>query len=350
MSEKQKIFVVAVGMHTPIGLNTEMTVAAFNAGISGFAIADEHNKEYSPFTMSLIPEDSLPPLNPDLENIGLTTRQRRMLRIATSAIAEIMDEHAFSEPLPLFLSGPESIPDCPTALRPDFIKLLSVQTGCKFNNEMSRTIATGRSGGLEAIDMAFRYLSASGADFALVGGVDSYLSLYLLGTMDMQDRVLAENIVDGFAPGEASGFLLLATVNGLKQLGKPAMCTLYVPGIAKENGHKYSDKPFMGDGLASAVYMAAQNSDIRNGINKIYSGMNGESYHAKEYGVAVVRNKQLFSEEFSHEHPADCFGDIGAAFAPVLIGIHAFTEKVSNESVLICCSSDMKLRSSIVAQ
>jgi hypothetical protein len=51
-----------------------------------------HNKNFNPMRMALIPEDALPPLNPELTSLtGLTSRQRRILRIATPAIQEVID-------------------------------------------------------------------------------------------------------------------------------------------------------------------------------------------------------------------------------------------------------------------
>ena len=48
-------------------------------------------------------------------------------------------------------------------------------------------------------------------------------------------------------------------------------------------------------------------------IGQVYSSMNGENYFAKEFGVMIIRNRDTIAVDFDVLHPADCFGDIGAA-------------------------------------
>ena len=72
----------------------------------------------------------------------------------------------------------------------------------------------------------------------------------------------------------------------------------------------------------------------------------------KEHGVAMIRNSEYLAENLKVEHPADCFGDLGAAFGPVAIGLTAFyqTTGKARTPCLICCSSDKDARAAIVVQ
>jgi 3-oxoacyl-[acyl-carrier-protein] synthase-1 len=126
--------------------------------------------------------------------------------------------------------------------------------------------------------------------------------------------------MDGFVPGEGAGMLLLATEQAVNTYGLSPIGVISLPGIAVESGHRYSEQPYRGDGLADAFSLALENCPNQI-IQTILASLNGENLGAKEYGVAVVRNKEKLAEDFRLEHPADCFGDIGAAFAPVLTGI-----------------------------
>lgn len=93
------------------------------------------------------------------------------------------------------------------------------------------------------------------------------------------------------------------------------------PGMGQEKGHIFNeDAPHMGDGLDKAVKQALSNHD-NIAINAIFSSMNGERYWSKEHGVAMIRNKHFMSEEVEIHHPADCFGDLGAATGPVLTAL-----------------------------
>ena len=47
------------------------------------------------------------------------------------------------------------------------------------------------------------------APFMLAGGIDTYRDLYVLGTLDMEQRVKSAANLDGFIPGEGAAFLLL---------------------------------------------------------------------------------------------------------------------------------------------
>lgn len=339
-----KIYLAATGMLTPVGFDSVSTNAAVAAGISAYEDSRHHNKNFNPMRMALIPEDALPPLNPELTSLtGLTSRQRRILRIATPAIQEVIASVPLKEPPALFLALPEFIPGAAFSIHPKFLDAFEIQTNVKLDKTSSRIFATGRAGGIEAIDLVFKYFQATGKDVALVGGVDTYLDHLLLSVLDKDNRILAENISDGFAPGEAAGFLLLVSERVKDYLPHPPKAEIFMPGLANESGHRYSEEPYRGDGLASAFQLAIKNSDGKP-IDAIYASLNGENFGAKELGVAFMRNKSAFVENVQTEHPADCFGDIGAAFGPVLIA-NASNSKQSN--ILCYCSSDKQSRAAI---
>lgn len=342
-----KIYLAATGMLTPVGFDTASTNAAILAGVSAYEDSQHHNKNFNPMRMALIPEDALPPLNPELLSLpGLTSRQRRILRIATPAIQQVVAESPLKEPPALFLALPESIPEYDFSLHPKFIDALETQTNIKFDKAASRIFATGRAGGIEAINLVFQYFEATGKDVAIVGGVDTYLDHLLLGMLDKDNRILAENISNGFAPGEAAGFLLLVSERVKAYLSHSPKAVIFTPGLASELGHRYSEEPYRGDGLANSFKIAINNSAGKP-IEAIYASLNGESFGAKELGVAFMRNKSAFTEDAKTEHPADCFGDVGAAFGPILI---ANTLASKQKNILCYCSSDQQARAAVVVE
>ena len=113
--------------------------------------------------------------------------------------------------------------------------------------------------------------------------------------------------------------------------------------LQEEAGHRYSEEPYRGDGLANAFKLAIENAGAHS-IRYVYASMNGENFCAKEYAVAYSRNRAALSENIQIAHPADCLGDIGAAFAPVMLGI--MTELGTMPSLLYC-SSDGAERSAV---
>lgn len=343
----QDTFILGVGMATPIGDCVAQTATSVRAGISRYKESSIYNKRFEPMTLALLPEEALPPLNDALAALpGLTACQSRMLRLADLALKDLGEALPKHQPIPLLLAGPEPLPDRPPAITTDFLGQLAVQTGIHLDEKFSQIFASGRAGGLEALKAA-QALLAQGHDTVLVGGVDSYLDLYLLGTLDQDNRVLAPGIMDGFCPGEGAGFLLLGCERTLPSTGTKPLARLSPPGLAEESGHRYSQQPYKGDGLAQAFTQALQSGEPP--VRSVLCSLNGENFGVKEWGVAYMRNKENFAEGFRLLHPADGFGDIGAAFAPVLIGLVAWgiQQGTLQGPALVWCASEHALRGAV---
>lgn len=300
-------------------------------------------------TLALTPEDALPPLHEELENVSkLTSRQRRMLRLATKPIAEALATSIAPINPPLLLAGPEEIPDCPKPIDDAFLTHLHLQAKGGFNLGRSKLFAQGRASGIEVIVQAWSLLISQTEPFVLVGGVDTYLDLYLLGTLDMHDRVLADGVMDGFSPGEGAAFLLLASSQTVEKHGLKPLANLYQPALANEPGHRYSQSPYKGAGLSQAVTTALATLNGQK-VNVVFSSMNGENLHAKEWGVASIRNQASLTEKLQFEHPADCYGDPGAAAGPLMIGLAALGMKGGEipGPCLVYCSSEHEKRGAV---
>ena len=75
-------------------------------------------------------------------------------------------------------------------------------------------IETGHAAGAMAVKAAWEAVRSGAAEFALAGGVDSYLEAETLEWLEANDQVHSagpENNPYGFIPGEAAGFVLLAS-------------------------------------------------------------------------------------------------------------------------------------------
>jgi len=306
----QPVEIIAMGVLTPVGANAKMTAASVVAGISAFQASRICNKQYNPMTMALVPDDALPALEKSLAAETLTGRQQRMLRLATPALQQVTENT--DQPLPLMLCGPEKLPGRRSVISDKFLRQLMVQSKVALDLENSYVFPDGRAAGLYALEAAMQMLEQGGHQRVLVGGVDSYMDLHLLTSLDNDDRVLAEGVMDGFVPGEGAGFLLLQTA------GAKSGIKIYPPGIVDEPGNRYSAEPYLGDGLAGAVTEALSCAGSEQ-VNTVFSSFNGEHFAAREWSVAALRSQQNLSAEASLIHPADCYGDLGAATVPVLM-------------------------------
>src|SRR5512132_2814541 len=66
-----------------IGSGTDQVWAAARTGIGRIVSSDVMDRYFDPIKMALVPEDSLPPVNMEIDELPLPPRARRMLRLAT---------------------------------------------------------------------------------------------------------------------------------------------------------------------------------------------------------------------------------------------------------------------------
>jgi 3-oxoacyl-[acyl-carrier-protein] synthase-1 len=261
----------------------------------------------------------------------------RMLMLGVPALREAVADRTGPEAIPLFLGLPEAYASHGAA----FIASLAQAAQVNVDLAASEAICAGRAAGLFALEQALEFLARGAGNFVLVGGVDTYLDDDVLLALDAEDRLQGEGVSDGFIPGEGAGFLLLGAT------GASAQARIAAIGLGSESGHRYSDQPYRGDGLAQAVReVFRRDASAHAPVRSVYAGYNGENFWAKEWGVAYLRNRERFAEAFRFEHPADCFGDLGAALGPVLIGLAAtgIAKGYRAAPCLVWCSSDREAR------
>jgi 3-oxoacyl-[acyl-carrier-protein] synthase-1 len=250
----------------------------------------------------------------------------------------------------VLLGTPEAWPGRADPAGEKFLDHLAVQSKVAFDLSHSRMFPVGRAAGLYALQEAIEQLKTGQAEQIVVGGVDTYLDLYLLGTLDMEGRVLAEGVMDGFVPGEGAGFLLLSRgTNSIPRKTPLAIVLGVATGV--EKGHRYSEEVYRGDGLASTIQrLFGSVPQKKEKVRTIYAGFNGENFWAKEWGVAYIRSQDNFETDFRVEHPADCFGDPGAALGPLAVGLAAIGMQRGylKGPSLVWCSSDREERAATV--
>lgn len=335
--------ILGMGMLTPVGLTAPQSAASVRAGITRFAETSVYDKRFEPFTMSLLPDEALPPLHPELEKaVSLTSRQVRLLRLAAPALQEALIGDPDGNGVPLFLGAPEHLKSRPQPLNEGFFAQLGVQSGVGLDIAASKVIFGGRAAGLMALQAAMACLAAGKHSVVLAGGVDTYLDLYLLGTLDMEDRILGQAVMDGFIPGEGAGFVLLSS----RESSFPKLSPVFT---GFEEGHLGSDEPYQGEGLATVFAEILGSGAFEQPVREVYSAMNGENHWAKEWGVAFLRNQGSFDPSHGMHHPADCLGDTGAASGIILTILAAIGigKGYRRSPALITCSSDLGNRAAV---
>lgn len=302
-------YVMRTGLVCAVGHGAAQCSAAFRADISGYRMSSVLGRGREPLRMALVPELELAPLAPALEaEPPPGDRECRMLRLGGMALAQLA---GFDGPLFLALPEPRSTLGG-FRIRPDFVAMLQMQAAVRFAPQ-SQTFALGRAGGFFALQAALAALEA-GAPQVLVGGVESFFDLRLLAAFDGERRLLADDVRDGFTPGEAAAFVWLT-----RRPVPGGGTVIRAVGTAEDAGHRYSEQPALGSGLSAALDDMRWRAASLPPVRSCFAGLNGESFGAKAWGVAHMRHHALFDPELAFEHPADLYGDVGAATALSLL-------------------------------
>ena len=343
--------IVNVGMMTAVGVGAPQTSTSVRASIARFKESEFYNQHGEPMILALLPDNVLPPLDPALEARDLSAHQRRLLQLAMPALQETLQGIPHPHNVPLFLGVPETGPGQTPVVPPAFLAVLAHHSSVTFNLAASRMFPNGRAAGLLALRAAVEHVNSGAAQYALAGGVDSYFDRDLLEALDEEDRVKAEGVMDCFIPGEGAGFLLVCAEPGAVPAHLPPLARITGVEIGAELGHLYSSEPYRGDGLAHTVQGVLTAAATPAGqIKTVVAGYNGEHLWHKEWGVAYLRNQDKFARPHDFEHPADCFGDPGAALGLLLVGLAAtgIQKGYVTPDCLVWCSSDRGERGAVI--
>jgi 3-oxoacyl-[acyl-carrier-protein] synthase-1 len=336
------VVIVSAGLVSPVGLSLPETAAAARARIGRLREIDWFDRRQEAFIVGRVPEEGLPPLAGALAGQPLQAREARMLRMAQVALEEaVAPLKGVAGPLPLLLGLPEqhtTLPIQPAA----FLKHLAVQAPGLVDAGRSVAATRGRAAGLMALREGASRLRRGDSGFVLVGGVDSLVDPYVLGTLDLQGRVRNSVNNDGFSPAEGAAMLLLSLDSTAMAQGLQPLAQLLAAANGHEPGHLYAEEPYRGEGLAAAFAALLAEAPPPQPIASVYCSFNGERYWAREYGVARLRQSHAFAPEHAMEHPAECFGDLGAAHGPALAALaaHGLRHGYRRAPCLVFASSD----------
>ena len=339
--------ILSVGMVTPIGLCAAQAAAAHRTGITGLRESYVHDRFVEPLVMGLVEETALPALVEPLAATRIAVPRRRLLRMAGAALDEALGE--LREPVPLLLGCAEARKNAAVAVDVAFLEQLATQSGRALDLSSSRAVACGRAAGLVALAEAADLIGRGVKDLVLVGGADSYLDEVWLAELDREGRLHNGELPDGFVPGEGAAFVLLAGAGAAARRGWTPLAHVASVGLGREPGNRSTDIPCLGDGLTQA-FADALRAPAAGGVRGLYTGMNGESFWAKELGAAQLRHGAHFAEPLRIDHPADAVGDLGAAAGPTMLALAAWTLRSGYREgpILVTCSSDGEERAAVL--
>ncbi len=331
------VAVVGCGARTALGANLRDSFDLMRMGIGGLQECDflRLKRTGDPITLAIDP--TLPVAMPMI---------KRMEEMALSAAREALATGgAAGLPLGLLLATPHPRPgaDRP-ACRQLAISLLN-RLGENVSKPHYRTIPHGNDGGLTAIFQAMKWLNAREIGACLVGGVESPVDLAYLDWLDGQSRLKGEERPFGYCPGEGAAFLLLTSAPTVSRL--PAAPLGWIAGVtrASEPSPWYTQQPGRAVGLSEAIgglFLPAPLKSYRADV--VYSDLNGEPWRADEWAPAYIRTADHHGEPLHMRHPADAWGDVGAA-SGVLLSAMAVSEiahpRMRSRSAVVFTAADL---------
>lgn len=274
----------------------------------------------------------------------------KLVRLAAPAIQECLKAagKTKSESIPVLLcvaekERPGRLGGIDDQLLPEIQAILAT----RFHTR-SQILARGRVGGVEAMDLARRWIHDERMPYVIVAGVDSFLVAQTLTAYGEQFRLLTESNSNGFIPGEAGAAVLLGPPNDLA----PEELRCMAIGFGREKATINSEEPLRGDGLVEAYRALKVDGGLTlDDTDYRYTDCNGEQYGFKNDRLAFMRVVRKLKARFDHLHPADSIGEVGAAVVPCMIGMALISAQkgyAQGPGVLCHCSNDEGERAAMI--
>jgi len=323
MSVSTPLVVTGIGAVSPVGNDVTESCASERAEICGFA---EH-----PYFNPITPDPKWDPKEPFTAALQPAIDHRlqapeRLLHLAGAALRNLvkrarlkrgdLDRTALMFALP---RGDEVV--ARWRLEHDFAPELLRRMGWS-DCHVAAVEQSGHVGVFRLVAEAQRLLAEGQFRSAVIVGVDSYHSIARLRLLDGMYRLRSERAPDGFLPGEAAAAVLVEA----KGANRLPLAALGTPGFGEEPRPLEATPKLSSsaNGLADAISAAVD--DPTSWPPWIFSDLNGESYRAFEWALLATRHANQVETMLPLEHPAECFGDVGAASGGMLLAcaVHGF--------------------------
>ncbi len=308
------VVVVGVGARTAVGMTGPATAAAVRAGLAGFA---QH-----PYAVDTAGRPMVVAFAPylDIELGGAERLSELAAPSAEEAIAGLARASGGKPTVPIFMGLPPPRPGRAKDLRGVVDRVTAVVAAAGLRPGEGAAIEAGHAAGAMALQAAWEATRSGAAEFALAGGVDSYVEPETLEWLEANGQLHSagpDNNAYGFIPGEAAAFILLGSAAAATRVDLSASLEILTTRSAKETRLIKTETVCLGEGLTALFRALAAELPRGAKIDHLYCDMNGEPYRADEFGFATIRAGGLFKDASAFTAPADCWGDVGAASGPL---------------------------------
>jgi len=253
------------------------------------------------------------------------------------ALAQALEPFGSSESgnieVALALALPIPRPGLPTGLEQDLRERIARAFPGRFTTLASFQV--GHAGGLLGLHAAFRKFAEGSFDACVIAGVESYLSPETLEWLEENEQLHGAGPLNnawGFIPGEGAGAVLVVSGATAGRLRLEPLAQVLSVGKGFEPNRIKTETVCVGEGLTAAFREGLSGLPSGAKVTDVYCDMNGEPYRADEFGFAALRTKESFESASDFVAPADCWGDVSAASAPLglVLSVAASSKVYSN--------------------
>jgi 3-oxoacyl-[acyl-carrier-protein] synthase-1 len=191
---------------------------------------------------------------------------------------------------------------------------------CEGKLRSTETFATGHAAGIMALQWASSLLDTGKTDWCIVGGVDSYLDVQRLESLDENDELHSANNPWGIIPGEAAAFCIVTTERFAFSHAIEVLARVESADCAYEEQGR-SGAVCLGEGLTAVFRSVLAAIPETEKVGGVICDMNGEPSRTDEYGFTIARLSNHFKDASDVVTPADCWGDVGAASGLLFLGL-----------------------------
>lgn len=305
----QEVWVVGLGAHSVVGNDAASCAASVRAGI---ARTGEHPSatltDGDPMVVAMIP------------SAGECTGAERLAALAAPAVEQALEPLAAVSPppdaLPLILGLP-----CPRPGLADDVAAGTAAALARQQEQISEVqpMASGHAAGVAALARGLSLLHDQTHELCVVGGVDSWIEPETLAWLAAEQQVFCGANPHGFFPGEGAGCLLLAPADTACRLELPCLGRILAAATADTAADAAVNT---GVALTTAWRRALEAlPDEQLRIHQLVGDLNGQPDRAQEFAYALIRNRERFTGEAQVLAPADRWGDVGAASAPLALAL-----------------------------
>lgn len=340
-----ELHIIAAGMVTAVGYNSQSSSAAMRAAISGveaISFVDDRNELLFGAKVNL-PQ--------------WWDGYQKLVDLVSPAIGECLSNipKELHANIPLLIGLPlmklQGYPEADNArLLADIENKLALP-----HHPNSTLFYFGQVSGAKALKQAYELLNGQiEGHYCIVAGVDSYLQQSKIDHYLEENRVITKKNSNGFFPGEAGSAVLVS----LSAIDNQPSLTVTGIGEAEEVAAINSGKVFKAQGMTNAIRSAVNSAGIDlNEATISLSDLNGEHYKFEEINLATGRFNKLGAGDNTVEldmwHPIEFIGEVGAAIIPCLLG-YAWTlaqkGKLSNQYILVSAGNDKQDRAALIVE